>query len=621
MSFVYAGKYLRINLTTGEQKIETISEEDARKYYLGSGYAAKLYYEEMDPAIDPLDPRNAIYIFNGLLSGTFAPTACRSSWCGRGPLTGIWNEANVGGHWGAELRFAGLDGLVITGRAEKPVYLYVHDGAVQICDATHLWGLDTFDAHDKLLQETHPKARAVVIGPAGENLVSFAAVMQGGRDHSRAAGRGGMGALLGSKNVKGIVVRGIPASEGGKPAYAEPSGFRDVVKADNAYIKEHSLPLSNYGTAGGIMGAEAKGDLPIHNWQAGSWPEGAKKISGQAMHDTIWVKHTFCHACPIGCGKLMEIKDGPYAGVRGEGPEYETLAGFGGMLEIDDVQAIVRANDLCNRYGLDTISTSSSIAFVFEAFEKGLIAADEIEVRDRDGDGKLWGNVAAAHKLIEMIAYRRGAGEYLAKGTRQAAARLGRGAGEFAIHVKGLELPYHDPRAFVSMAVTYATAVRGACHLESLSYWRGYGVEFEGWQAGPHDRFAAEGSGRLAAELQNYIGTYNPLGLCKFVAKTGFTPKAMAELLQKALGWDVTDAELLQTGERIFNLKRLIDNRLGITREDDVLPLRLLTQPRPSGGAEGNLPKLDLMLEEYYQARGWQADGRPAPERLKELGL
>ncbi len=628
MSYVYAGQYIRINLTTGEQKIETISQDAVRRYYLGSGYAAKLYYEEMDPALDPLDPRSALYIFNGLLTGSIAPTGCRCSWCGRGPLTGIWNEANVGGHWGAELRFAGFDGLVITGKAERPVYLYVHDGAVEVRDAAHLWGLDTFDAYDRLVQEVDSpcpvgegpgvrgKARAAVIGPAGENLVRFAAIMQGGRDHSRAAGRGGMGALLGSKNIKAIVARGRD-----KPTYADAAGFRELVKQDNTLIKEHSLPMTNYGTAGGLMGAEAKGDVPIRNWQEGAWPEGAKKISGQAMHDAIWVKHTFCHACPIGCGKLMEIKTGPYAGVRGEGPEYETLAGFGAMLMVDDMEAVVRANDLCNRYGLDTISTSSAIAFAFEASEKGWEIEIEIEIERGDRDRGLWGNGPLVHRLIEMIAYRRGVGDMLAEGTRRAAARLGGGADEFAIHVKGLEMAYHDPRAFVSMAANYATANRGACHLESLSYWRGYGVEFEGWQDGPHDRFATEGAGRLTVEMQNYIGTYNPLGLCKFIAKAGFTPAQMAELVGKAMGWDLTAEELLQTGERLFNLKRLINNRLGVTREDDTLPVRLLTRPRPSGGAQGNLPDLETMLAEYYQARGWGADGRPLPERLRAIGL
>ncbi len=309
MAYVHAGKYLRVDLTTGEQRIETIAEEDVRRFYLGSGYAALLMHREMDPDTPPLDPRSPIYIFNGLMSGTFAPTGCRSSWCGRSPLTGIWNESNMGGHWGAELRFAGLDGLVITGRAERPVYLYVHDAMAEIRNASAMWGMDTYDAFDAFIAETDPKARVAVIGPAGENLVHFANVMQGGREHRRAAGRGGMGAVLGSKNRQGIVCRGRD-----KPVYADPTGFRDRVREDNAFIKEHSMPMSNFGTAGGVGGAEGKGDLPLRNWRDGSWPEGAQKICGPAIHEQMWVKHTFCYACPIGCGKLIEVRDGTLHG-------------------------------------------------------------------------------------------------------------------------------------------------------------------------------------------------------------------------------------------------------------------------------------------------------------------
>ncbi len=367
MAYVYAGKYLRLDLTTGEQRIESIAEEDVRRFYLGSGYAAMLMHREMDPALPALDPRSPLYIFNGLLSGTFGPTGCRSSWCGRSPLTGIWNEANMGGHWGAELRFAGLDGLVLTGRAERPGYIYLHDGVAEVRDASAVWGLDTYDAYDALIAETDPKARAAVIGIAGENLVHFASIMQGGREHARAAGRGGMGAVLGSKNIKAIVVRGKE-----KPVYADPIAFRDRVREDNGFIKERTMPMSNFGTAGGVIGAEMKGDMPIHNWLEGAWPEGAQAICGPAIHEQMWVKHTFCHACPIGCGKLIEVREGPYAGVHGEGPEYETLSGFGAQLRNDDLPSIAALNDRCARLGLDTISSSSVITFAYEAFERGL---------------------------------------------------------------------------------------------------------------------------------------------------------------------------------------------------------------------------------------------------------
>ena len=612
MAFAYAGKYLRIDLSTGDVRVEQIADEDARKYLLGSGYAAKLYAEEMDPGVEPLDPGNPIYVFNGVFTGTFAPTGCRSSWCGRSPLTGVWNEANVGGHFGAELRAAGFDGVVITGQAEHPVYVYVCDGTAELRDATHLWGLDTFDAYDRLLEETDPKARAGLIGPAGENLVLYASVMQGGRDHSRAAGRGGMGALLGSKRVKAIVVRGKQ-----RPEYADRDAFRTIVKELTPIIKEGSKGASMYGTAGGMSGAEFTGDLPIDNWRGGSWEAGAHAISGQVIHEKYWVKHTSCYACPIGCGKFIEIKDGPYAGVSGEGPEYETLAGFGSMLMMDDLAAVSRANDLCNRLGLDTISASATIAFAFEAFENGLISTDETE-----GVTLAWGEPEGMLKLLALIADRRGAGGYLADGARSAAAHLGNDqAEEYAIQVKGMEMAYHDPRAFFSMAVNYATASRGACHLEGLTYWPMYGINVDSWCAEPYDRFSDEGAGRQAIAFQDYLSLYNPLGLCKFIAKINLSTTTMASMLNTAMGWDLSGEDVALTGERIFTLKRVINNRLGVTRADDTLPQRLLTQPRPSGQAEGKLPNLELMLEEYYEARGWLPDGRPSPEKLEALGL
>jgi aldehyde:ferredoxin oxidoreductase len=612
MSSVYAGKLLRIDLTTGAQRTETIDDTEVRRHLLGSGLAARLFYVDMDPALDPLDPSSPLLAFNGILTGTFAPTGCRSSWCGRSPLTGIWNEANMGGHWGAELRFAGFDGLIVTGRATEPVYLWIHDGEAQIRSADGLWGLDHYEAFERLRGETDPKAQLACIGPAGENLVRFASVMQGGQEHARAAGRGGMGALLGSKNLKAIVVRG-----GTKPAYPDLASFRSFVRDLNPFIKQNSLSMSQLGTPGGVVATELTGDLPIKNWTLGSWEKEAARISGQRIAETIFDRHTFCYACPIGCGKNVRIESGPHAGVYGHGPEYETLAGFGGSCLCDDLPAIAHMNDLCNRYGLDTISTSATIAFAMEAFERGLMSRS-----DTDGLELTWGNADAMIESIHAIAQRKGMGAWLADGVRAAARRLGPDAEAFAIHVKGMEMPYHDPRAFVSMAANYATASRGACHLEALSYWLGYGVKWDGWYAPEEfDTHDSAGKGRIAVDFQNYMATYNPLGICKFIIKGGVGPQHTAGLLNAALGWDWSPDDILKTGERLFNLKRLINLRLGITHADDTLPQRFLTEPRPSGSAAGVLPDLVPMLEEYYLARGWTADGVPTPERLSELGL
>jgi aldehyde:ferredoxin oxidoreductase len=612
MPYVYAGNLVRVDLTSGAHRIEPIYDADVRRYLLGSGLAAKIFFKEMDPALDPLEPASPLLAFNGLLTGTFSPTGCRSSWCGRSPLTGIWNEANMGGHWGAELRFAGFDGLIVTGRAAEPAYLWLHDGEVDICPAAHLWGLDHFEAFEQIRAETDPKAQLACIGPAGERQVHFANVMQGGQDHARTAGRGGMGALLGSKNLKAIVVRGK-----GKPRYPDIKAFQAFVREINRFIKENSVGMSQLGTAGGVPATELTGDLPLKNWTLGSWKEEAAGISGQRIAETILERHTHCFACPIGCGKTVNIKDGPYAGVYGHGPEYETLAGFGGNCQCDDLNAIARMNDLCNRYGLDTISTSSAIAFAMEAYEKGLISKEEA-----GGLDLTWGNAEAMIGAIHAIARREGIGELLADGVRAAARRIGPEAEVFAIHVKGLEVPFHDPRAFVSMAANYATAGRGACHLESLSYWMGYGVRFDGWynpeDYDPHD---SAGKGQVAADFQNYMAVYNPLGICKFIAKGKIEPQHVANLVNVALGWSWTAEDVMHTGERLFNLKRLINLRFGIDRADDTLPTRFQSEPRPSGAAQGVLPDLDLMLGDYYKIRGWTPEGVPSPERLSALGL
>ncbi|MCS6909132.1 MAG: aldehyde ferredoxin oxidoreductase family protein [Anaerolineales bacterium] len=613
MPNVYAGKLLHVDLTTRMVNVRPVQEAEVRAFLLGSGLAAKIYYEEfrdlIDPAVDVFDPRNPLIVMNGLLSGTFAPTGCRSSWCGRSPLTGIWNEANLGGHWGAELRFAGWDGIILTGRCESPTYLWINGDRVEFRDASHVWGKDQFETHATLLAETDEKARCASIGQAGEKLVKLAGVATGGQPHTRMAARGGMGALMGSKRLKAIVVRGKE-----KPQYADAKGFHATVKESNKYIMSHgpAEALHLVGTAGGHPTTDKFGDNAILNWRGGNWLEGTIKTSGKAIAETIFVKHTYCHACPIGCGKAVEVKDGKYAGVYGEGPEYETLCGFGSNLQCDDLNAIAAMNDLCNRYALDTISTSSVLAFAFECYEKGLITS-----RDTGGIELKWGDADAIIAMIHKIALRLDIGDLLAEGVRAAAAKIGQGSEKFAVHVKGLEVPYHDPRGFVSMAANYATANRGACHLEAISYWRGVGIEWPGWQEGDAQewverrRFDSSLGAETAIAFQDYMSVYNPGGLCKFIIKGSFTPAQTAELFNKALGWNWTAQDVLDTGARLFNYKRRINVAFGIRRKDDVLPYRLQFEPRPTGSAAGVLPDMDLMLPRYYALRGWDEDGVP----------
>lgn len=608
MAHVYAGRLLHVNLQSEQPSVLEVAPEDVRAYLLGSGLAARLFRDALAagqvPA-DPLDPANTLYAFNGLLTGTIVPTGCRSTWCARSPLTGIWGESNTGGYWGAELRFTGYDGIILEGGAARPVYLWIdgRSGIAELRDAGHLWGLDQFETHERIREETDARARIASIGPAGEHLVRYASVMQGGPTHSRAAGRTGMGAVMGAKRLKAIAVRGAH-----KPAYPDAEGLRSLVKRLNKMIRTKAAGMTLLGTSGGVLTAERFGGLPLKNWLEGSWPDGAEAITGQTMHDTIWVRNAFCHACPIGCGKTIEITEGPYAGVKGEGPEYETLCGFGGNLLINDLHAIARMNELCNQLGMDTITTSGVLAFATEAFERGLIGAE-----DTGGIELRWGDPAPAIEMIGAIARREGIGDLLAEGSRVAARQLGAEAAQLAVHVKGLELPYIDPRAFVDMGLDYATANRGACHMESPSYWRGYGATWPGWQEEPRDRFeGGETAAQLVVEFQNFASVFNPLGLCKFICKGGIAPEHVTALLDAAMGWEWTPDDLLAAGRRIYDLKRHINCELGITRADDTLPPRILTHPRPSGSAEGSLPDLDAMLESYYRLRGWDEQGRPA---------
>lgn len=611
MPYAYAGKLLGVNLDSGQWQVVEVAPNQVRQYLLGSGLAAKILLERLQPQLDPFDPANLLLIVNGLLTGTFVPTASRVSVCGRSPLTGIWCESAAGGYWGPELRFAGYDGVVFTGRAEKPVYLWIHDGHVELRPASSLWGLDSQETAQHIRDETDPKALVACVGPAGENGVRIASVMFLGNGE-RTAGRGGMGALMASKNLKAVAVKGSQ-----RPEYYDQEGLRRSVREATAWIKENSIALSQFGTAGGVPATEVFGDLPIKNWLLGSWKEGADKTSGQTIVTTMLDKHYRCFACPIACGKEIKISEGPYAGLEGHGPEYETVAAFGALLLNDNLETIIQADHLCNRYGMDTISTGAAIALAMEAYEKGLLT-----VEDTGGLEIEWGNAEAILQLVEQIAQRQGLGDVLADGVRAAAAKLGPEAEEIAIHAKGLEIPMHDPRAFVDMAVNYATANRGGCHLEALSYWRGYGLEWKEWgQAGEYDRLDSAGKAQVVYDFQNYLSVYNPLGLCKFIVKGLTGPETVVEWLNLAMGWDWDSDDLIRAGERLFNLKRMINLRLGITRVDDTLPRRLLTHARPTGSAAGVLPDLEAMLEECYQLRGWTAEGVPTEEKLRDLGL
>jgi len=610
MAHGWWGRLLEIDLARKTTHEREITSDEMKTYAGGSGLAASILFREFVEC-DPLSEKNPMIFMPGLLTGTPVPSASRTTVCSRSPLTGIWDESNVGGYWGAELKSAGWDGLIIRGAAANPTYLYISDNRVEFKDASSVWGKDTYQVEEIIRSQTDSKAKVASIGPAGEKQVLIAGIMFDGK-LGRAAARGGLGAVMGSKNLKAIAVRGTQRV----PVFDLPA-LKNLLKKEIPVIKEKAVGMTKFGTAGGVLAVEAWGDLPIKNWRLGSWEEGAKKTTAQTWLPKTLESHHTCYGCPIRCSKLIRLDSGPYAGIYGHFPEYETLAGFGANCLNDDVEVIMAANDLCNRYGLDTISTSAAVAFAMELYEKGIIST-----KDTGGLELSWGDADAILTLTRQIGEREGFGEILGEGTRRAALRIGKNAIEYSIHVKGLEFAFHDPRAFTSMAANYATENRGACHLGALSYFLGRGIQMPdlGYTE-PPDVLSNEGKGKIAYDMQNYMSIFNPMGLCKFLFLAGVGPIQISGWVRAVTGWDVEAEDMMALGERLFNLKRMYNVRLGISRKDDVLPPRLLAHPRPSGKSRGSLPHIGKMLDEYYGFRGWSEEGIPTREKLKKLGL
>jgi len=606
------GRLARIELNSGTVDYFTVDEALLRKFLEGPGLAVKLLTGELPVPDNPLDEISPLVITAGLLTGTRVPSACKAAFCGRSPLTGYWAESIVGGEWGAALRGSGLDGLVITGRAKEPVYLYLKDGQVQLRPAARYWGMDTYQATAAIKEETGKEAEIAAIGPAGEKLAPLAGVIIGGED-SRAAGRGGFGALLGSKNIKAIAAEGRL-----RPQVYDRQGLSASIREHIKIIQINTAALRNYGTANSVSACNLTGDLAVQNWRGGRWDEGADLTNGKVIFEQFGVGHYGCFGCSIRCGKVVRVEYGPHAGSTGHGPEYETADGFGALLLNKDPQVIIAANDLCNRLGLDTISTSGVIALAMECYEHGLLAENLVAGLDLS-----WGNGETILALIDLIARREGLGELLSLGSKNFAAQIGGLAREFAMTVKGMEPSYHDPRAFTSMALEYATANRGPCHLDGMTYYP-EGGSIDPALAGiaePLDPHGDEHKALLTKNMQDLTQIYNSLGICKFVLRGGVGFETLTEWVNLATGWEMSQEELMLAGERAFNLKRLYNVRLGISRKDDVLPPRFLTLAKKDTGAAGSLPALGRMLGEYYQLRGWNEIGIPAAEKLIELGL
>ena len=615
MSYGMMGKLLKIDLNDGTIRTQETREEDFRKYLGASGVAGKMLLEEYDEKVEPLAEEAPMIFMAGLLTGTMVPASAKSSVVAKSPLTGIWNEATVGGHWGTQMKNCGLDGFVLTGKASKPVYLWIHEEGVEIRSAEHLLGKDIFETSEAIKDETNSKAQVAAIGPSGEAGSFLAGIMMGGHE-TRAAGRGGLGAVLGSKNVKAIAVdKGKQ-----KPQIKDPESLKAHLKEFRPVLQENAKGLHDYGTAGGVQGVEANGDLPIRNWTLGSYEEGAAKTCGQYMEERgITVSHHTCFGCPIRCGKDARVDIGPFKGSVGHGPEYETCAAFGANILNDDIEYLVAVNDMCNRYGIDTIETGNTVAMAMECFEQGVVTADDL-----DGIQLTWGNGPAMLEFVEKIAHLKGnAGKLFGHGVKAAADQLGGLAVEFAVHVKGMSVAYHDPRAFTSMAANYATANRGGCHLEALTYFSesgAYPPSIIGFDK-PVEKHSDENKAALAIAMQDLMNSFNALGLCKFLIRGRTSPEDILHWINAVTGWDMTREELIRAGERLHNMKRVYNNKLGISRKDDQLPPRLAYHDRKTGASAGILPNMAKILTEYYDIRGWSDEGIPSEDKLKTLEL
>lgn len=616
----YTGKLLRIDLTAEKYTVEELDPSEMRKYMGGTGYAAKLLYQEMKGGTDPLSPEAKVVFSTGPLTGTLCPSGGSYEVSYKSPLTGTWCQARSGGAFGPKLKFAGFDFLVLEGKAAEWVYIYILDGQVEIRKAAHLVGLSVENVTDRLQEEVDdPEASVAAIGQAGENGILYSCLMN---DRGRAAGRGGIGAVLGAKQLKAIVVNG----RGGiRPARLE--AFIQAVEQTEQNLKNYPFAaIPALGTMSLVSGLNGGGMLPTRNFQTGTFDE-ADKFSGETLDRTLQIKRRGCFGCSFSCGRYSAVKSGPFATPPMEGPEYETADMFGAMCGVSDLEAIIRANYLCNNYGLDTISTGNSIAFGMECYEKGLITTE-----DTGGVELKFGKADAVIDTIEKIVRQEGIGKLLAKGVKKAAEELGSAAEEFAMHVKGLELPGHEPRAESKiLGLQYAVSTRGACHMHPnwASTWEfqldcGMNEFGQPWPPTEKNEPGDKGEAYRYVALQGEISEI--LGTCIFyswgVEGICITPKLYAELLSALTGWDVTPPELVVAAERSLNLKRCFAAREGFTRKDDRLPKRLFTE-LPDGPSKGNkVVNLEEMIDGYYDAMQWDlASGLPSAAKLEQLGI
>ena len=610
----YTGKVLRINLTDQTAKVEELPLEIARDYIGGAGFAIKYLYDEVKAETDPLGPDNKLIFANGPLLGTGIPCTSRMAVAAKSPLTNAVGLALSGGHFPAELKFAGYDMVIVEGKAEKPTYLWIKDGKVKFRSADKLWGMKTTDCQQIIKNDLRVQnIRVACIGPAGENLCRIAAII----NEMRAAGRKGLGAVMGSKNLKAIAVRGTGSSVG----VASQEKFENAKRAMVKAMKENPFIYDVFAKVGTSMTVDLCCDLgifPTHNYLSTGEVTLIEKL-GQETVATRKVGSEHCYGCPVGCSQLRLARAKTYAGILTEGPEYETLYSFGGQTGVDDIDGIIAADRLADELGIDTISAGVTIGFAMELYEKGILGPE-----DTGGLELNFGNHQAMITLLRLMAFREGMGGLLADGVKVAAEKIGRGTDKFAMHVKGLELPGYDVRGAKAHGLNYATSYTGADHN------RGYAIQEILGASYPYSvgRLAIEGKGNLTKWNQDYyMATADCPTLCGFVSEAAAGPDFAntATLIEAVTGIEYSPEMVEKVGERVTNLARAFNVREGFTRMDDTLPERIMTEPLKAGASKGQLiskEDLNQMLDEYYMGRGWDINtGIPTRAKLVELGL
>jgi aldehyde:ferredoxin oxidoreductase len=612
----YTGKLLLVDLTTGDVSTQELNRAYAADYLGGSGLAARYLYDWLDASTDPLGPENPLVFMNGPLDAAGAPVSGRFAVCARSPQTGLWGEAIAGNFFGPELKFAGYDGIVVRGKANAPCYLHITPDGVEIREAGHLLGKTTFETGDAIRVEMNdPHLVTACIGPAGENLVKYALILT---SSARAgakkgiAGRCGMGAVMGSKNLKAVAVRGSKHHRQHKLHLHDPERFRRAMTSAQKFLSDDMATevLRAVGSSGAIDYYGLLGDLPTKYWTQGTFEY--EKVSGNLMAETILTGRATCHACMVACGRRVE-KAGDYVLPHAEGPELETLVGFGPLILNDDLHLAAYIGSQCDALGLDSITTSSTIAFAYYLTELGVLPQSEL-----NGTPLVWGDAHAALKLVGDIACRRDFGEILAHGSRELGARYG--VEGLAVQISNMDLAMHDPRAGTGMAVTYATSPIGGSHNHSDFFMvETSGRPIDSLAIETMDRFQSAGKAGSIARHQDWRTVNNASVTCFFP-----NPPAedMCEMLAAATGYDITMQNVLTYGERIWNLKRALNMKLGYNaRRAEKLP-ELILRPLEEGGTEGHVPDFDTMMREYYEYRRWDWEtGKPLPDKLEELGM